>query len=99
MIMLNESKIKYEKLDELLQDQLHDLRFSSNVNILVDLKEIYKKFFRPGILDKFDSVQIVKEEILSDIINTIGHYRTISIREINTQISSSSTALKNAMKF
>lgn len=75
MIILNESKIKYEKLDELLQDQLHDLRFSSNVNILVDLKEIYKKFFRPDILTEFDSVQSVREEILSDIINIIGHYR------------------------
>ena len=60
MIILNESKIKYEKLDELLQDQLHDLRFSSNVNILVDLKEIYKKFFRPDILTEFDSVQSVR---------------------------------------
>ena len=75
MIILNESKIKYGKLDELLQDQLHDLRFSSNVNILVDLKEIYKKFFRPDIMTEFDSVQSVKEEILSDIINIIGHYR------------------------
>lgn len=49
MVIFNEAKPKYEKLDELLNDQLQDIRFSNQVNIIIDLKEVFKKFFRPDI--------------------------------------------------
>lgn len=74
MIILNESKIKYEKLDQLLEAQLTDIRFSQQTNIIVDLKEIIKKFFRPDVLFNINK-RMAKEEISSDIINIVGHYR------------------------
>lgn len=75
MVILNESKIKYEKLDELLEKQLLDIRFSQQVNIIVDVKEIIKKFFRPDILPDSGNQARLVEEISSDMINIIGHYR------------------------
>jgi len=75
MIILNESKIKYEKLDELLSSQLESILFSQQVNIIVDLKEVIKKFFRPGMLQENKTRALTVEEISSDIINIVAHYR------------------------
>lgn len=75
MIILNEAKPKYEKLDELLQSQLLDIRFSQQVNIFVDVKEITKKFFRPDISPQTQKPGLLIEEISADIINIISHYR------------------------
>jgi len=75
MIVFNEAKPKYEKLDELLESQLVDIRYTNQVNILVDLKELARKFFRPDInVDGIGRGNLISE-ISSDIINTIGHYR------------------------
>lgn len=74
MILLNESKIKYDKLDELLSDQLSDIRFSQSVNIIIDLKDIFKKLFRPDLPLDMTNKRIV-EEIAADVINTVAHYR------------------------
>jgi hypothetical protein len=75
MLILNEVKIKYDYLDTLLEDKLMDIRFGNNVNIAVDLKEVFRKFFRPNIslesLKNRDNI----EELASDIINIVGHYR------------------------
>ena len=75
MIIFNEAKPKYEKLDELLNDTLTDIRFSNQVNIIIDLKEIFKKFFRPDVSSENQSSKEIIEEIASDVLNTIGHYR------------------------
>lgn len=75
MVILNESKIKYEKLDELLESKLMDIRFSEQVNIIVDLKEIIKKFFRPDIIPEASNYKDIIEEISADIINIVAHYR------------------------
>lgn len=75
MVVLNETKIKYEHLDTLLNEKLIDIRFSSNVNVIIDLKEVIRKFFRPNILPDTVSGRGIIEEITSDIINIIGHYR------------------------
>lgn len=75
MVIFNEAKPKYEHLDEILEDQLQDIRFSNQVNIIIDLKEILRKFFRPDIDDTLTPRRLLLEEISSDIINTIAHYR------------------------
>jgi hypothetical protein len=75
MLILNEVKIKYDYLDQLLEEKLNDIRFGNDVNIVIDLKEIFRKFFRPNIMiDNLIGRDII-EEITSDIINVIGHYR------------------------
>jgi len=74
MIIFNEAKPKYEKLDELLDAPLHNIRYSKQVNVIVDLKEITRKFFRPDIEPVNSGRQLI-EEIASDIINIISHYR------------------------
>lgn len=74
MLLLNESKVKYDKLDELLSDQLSDIRFSQSVNIIIDLKDIFKKLFRVDQPLDVNNPRIV-EDISSDVINTIAHYR------------------------
>lgn len=75
MVIFNEAKPKYEKLDELLENYIQDIRLTNQVNIIIDLKEITKKFFRPDVTSDNFSRKILIEEISSDIINTIGHYR------------------------
>lgn len=76
MVVLNESKIKYERLNELLEKFLIDIQFSQNINIIIDVKEVLRKFFRPDVIDLNNrSDQSLKEELSSDLISIISHYR------------------------
>lgn len=75
MVILNEAKPKYEKLDEILENKMTDIRFSNQVTMIIDLKEILRKFFRPDLSAKNYSTKSLIEEISSDVLNTIGHYR------------------------
>ena len=74
MVIFNEAKPKYEKLDELFEPYILDIRFSNQVNIIVDLKEIAKKFLRPDVIASNPRSALI-EEISSDMINVISHYR------------------------
>lgn len=74
MILLNESKIKYEKLNSLLESVLCDITLSSQVNVIVDLKEVIRKVFRNGIPEGASRRNLI-EEISADVINIISHYR------------------------
>ena len=75
MIILNEVKIKYDHLDSLLSDRLVDIRLGNSVNVIVDLKEVFRKFFRPNVLAEEFATKNMIEEMSSDVIGIIGHYR------------------------
>jgi hypothetical protein len=75
MIVLNEVKIKYEHLDLILKEKLQDIRFANSINVIVDLKEIFRKVFRPNMLSEEDISARTIEELTSDVINIISHYR------------------------
>lgn len=75
MVILNEAKPKYEKLNELFENYLLDIRLRNQVNVIIDLKEILKKFFRPDVNIENVSQHLLIEEVASDIINVLGHYR------------------------
>jgi hypothetical protein len=75
MVVMNEVKIKYEYLDKLLSEKIIDIRFSNTVHIIVDVKEIFRKYFRHEIDPIKVSERITVEEISSDIIGIISHYR------------------------
>jgi len=68
-------KIKYEHLETILKEKLQDIRFSNSVNIIVDLKEVFRKVFRPNILSEEEIGPRTIEELTSDIIGIIAHYR------------------------
>ena len=44
MVIFNEAKPKYEYLTMLLEDYINNIRYSNQVNIIVDLKEILRKW-------------------------------------------------------
>lgn len=75
MIILNESKIKYEHLNKLLLPYLEDIQLGQTVNCIVDLKEVIRKLFRPEILTIKEDRKLLMEELSSDIISIISHYR------------------------
>lgn len=75
MLIFNEVKIKYDHLDALLEEKFVDIRLGNEVNVIVDLKEVFRKFFRPNIGIENLRGRDVIEEMTSDIINIIGHYR------------------------
>lgn len=75
MVILNEAKPKYEKLDELLESKMTDIRFSNQVTMIIDLKDILRKFFRPDLSAKNYPTKVLIEEISADVLNTIAHYR------------------------
>jgi hypothetical protein len=75
MIILNEVKIKYDHLDKLLSEKLVDIRLSNTVNVVVDLKEVFRKFFRPNVLSEEFATRNMIEELSSDVLGIIGHYR------------------------
>jgi hypothetical protein len=75
MIVFKEIKIKYEYLDNILEEKLNNIKFSNNVNIIVDLKEIIRKVYRPDILDEENISRDNIEDLASDIIGIAAHYR------------------------
>jgi hypothetical protein len=75
MIIFKEVKIRYEHLDIILKEKLQDIRFSNSVNIIIDLKEITRKLFRPNVMDESEVTPAKVEELSSDIINIVSHYR------------------------
>lgn len=76
MVIFNEEKVKYEALNLLIEDIFSDIRFSKQVNVIVDLKEVFKKVFRPDVFpENIQSPGRLTEEITSDILGIISHYR------------------------
>jgi len=75
LIVFKEVKVKYEHLDTILKERLQDIRLSSSVNVIIDLKELFRKIFRPGTLPDSPDIPLLIEELAADVINTIAHYR------------------------
>lgn len=73
-----EAKPRYDLLDELLENYNTNLKFTNNINIIVDLKQVYRKIFRSSyVLENTQNAFLAMEaqRITSDIIGIIGHYR------------------------
>ena len=73
-----EGKPRYSLLDDLLKDPLNDITIGANVNIIVDLKQVYRKMFRNSIEIENTDPEYLKlevERITSDIIGIVSHYR------------------------
>jgi hypothetical protein len=75
MIIFKEIKVKYEYLDVILEEHLRNIRYSNNVNVIIDLKEVVRKVYRPDILDENSITNETIEELSSDIIGIAAHYR------------------------
>jgi len=75
MVVLNEVKIKYDHLDSILKEKIQNIKFTNNITVIIDLKEIFRKIFRPNILLEENINSKTVEEVASDIINIISHYR------------------------
>ena len=74
MIVLNDAKPKYSKLNEILEPLLTNITFTNQVSVVIDIKDVLRKFFRPDI-PITENTSLTIEEVASDIINVIGHYR------------------------
>lgn len=73
-----EAKPRYELLDAMLEPYLTNLKFKQTVNVIIDLKQVYRKIFRSSyVLETSDNnvLAIEAQRISSDILNIIGHYR------------------------
>jgi len=75
MIIFKEVKIRYDYLDTILKEKVQDIRFGNTVNIIVDLKEVFRKLFRPNVLEDSEVTPARVEELSSDVINIVSHYR------------------------
>lgn len=83
MIVLNETKVKYETLDDILSEQLKDIRYNGLIHVVVDLKEVFRKIYRPGVIE--NSTRDTITELTSDVINIIGHYRNYFFKHYGKQ--------------
>ena len=73
-----EGKPRYSLLDDLLKEPLNDITIGTNVNVIVDLKQVYRKMFRNSIEIESTDPEYLKlevERITSDIIGIVSHYR------------------------
>lgn len=73
-----EGKPKYTLLDDLIGDKVSDVTIGSTVNIIVDMKQVYRKMFRNSIELEDNSPEYLKletERITSDIVGLVSHYR------------------------
>lgn len=69
-----EANIKYKRLNEILRDDVYyRTAYASKVNVIIDLKSIFRKAYRMKDLDVPTMNAI--EDISSDVINLIGFYR------------------------
>jgi hypothetical protein len=75
MVVMNEVKIKYEYLDKIMAEKLIDIRFTNTVHVIVDVKEVFRKYFRHEVDPIRVSERLTIEEISSDIIGIVSHYR------------------------
>lgn len=75
MVIFREIKIKYDHLDIILEDQLRNIKYGNNVNVIIDLKEMIRKVYRPDMLDEDNITRSDIEELSSDIIGIASHYR------------------------
>lgn len=78
MIFQGEYKVRYEILDQYMPAVINNIKYGPYINMVVDLKEIFRKLYRPDFLygiDENDGLGSYIEELSSDIINLIGHYR------------------------
>lgn len=89
MIAVGEAKIKYEKLDQIYKPIIENKKLiSTNINMILDLKEIFKKIFRETTFNEErlltpESRKTLLLEMSSDIINIIGHYRNYNYKHLN----------------
>lgn len=72
---LFETNIKYDLLDQYLQDYLVHITYSNNVNVVIDLKSVYRKAYRTNQDNLLPDARLVIEDISSHVINMIGFYR------------------------
>jgi len=70
-----ETNVKYDLLNKLFGDYLTNIKYSNNVNVIIDLKSVIKKAYRMNLDDLLPDQTKVIEEMSSNIINMIGHYR------------------------
>lgn len=71
----NESKIRYDVFDSLISPYLKDARYANEINVIVDLREIFSKMFRiESDIENMDT-RLVSQMIAGNIISIIGHYR------------------------
>ena len=71
---INEMRPKYESLDNMLMNYTSNVSYSNNVNIIVDLKECFRKAFRYGDFDSITYDDLI-ESVVGDIVNMLGHWR------------------------
>ena len=74
MIVLNESKPKYEILDGMFAPLVSNVKFSNEITFIIDLKDVLRKFFIPTSVVSA-GLKDAALEISADVINTVAHFR------------------------
>lgn len=78
MLNIYEAKPQYVLLNTLLKDELENIIYTNNVNIIIDFKQVIRKIFRGSYsIESLDKIYLKSqiEAISSDIIGIISHYR------------------------
>ena len=80
---LYEVNPSYDLLEKILSDYYNDIKYSVNVNIIIDFKQLIRKIFREpnNFEDEELDSGLVVEEISSSILNIIGHYRNFFYKQ------------------
>lgn len=70
-----EANIKYETLDSLLKPILTNVKYSDNVNVIIDLKSILRKAYRTDVNSIVSEQSIAIEDMTSCLVNLVGFFR------------------------
>ena len=80
-IHFNSYKVRYSKMDELMNPLLRSKHFST-VNIYINLDDIFHKLHRPQINTEFQMAgEHAGKQVISNVMNVIGHYRQWAVRK------------------
>lgn len=70
-----EANIKYETLDSLMKPILSNVKYSENVNVIIDLKSLLRKAYRTDVNGIVSEQRIAVEDMTSCLVNLIGFFR------------------------
>lgn len=73
--ILHSKKLNYKDLKEIADPYFKDGKFET-VNLYIDLFDILKQMYSPMLIEDFKTIRSsTKMNIISELINIIGHYR------------------------
>lgn len=81
--IIHSKKLNYKQLKQETDKFINNVQ-SENINIYIDVYDLFKKFYSPNLFDEFKIIDNkTKLMIVAEIVNIVGHYRHFFLKFYN----------------